>query len=181
MSCSTGTTNSLVVRYALALASVVAYAVIVQLAEALEAVDGFPDAGQWFHLVVGAVFGTLVLAPYAGPHRRVLRSVALALASAAIYYLAVRFVVDGPLGYNAVTSFMLAGGGAALLCGVAVVAIAPRAFEWRLLPLTLAAGAAGGAVFELNLAFDPHLVVGHAAWQLLVCLALHFGLRGAPT
>jgi hypothetical protein len=178
---STGTTNSLLVKFALALASVVAYAVLVQVAETLESVDGFPQAGFWFHHVVGAVFGALVLAPYAQPHRHALRGVALALVSAAIYYLAVRFVVDGPLGYDAVTSFVLAGGSAALLCGLAVVAIGPRVFAWRLPALTLAAGAIGGGAFELNLAFDPHLVVGHAAWQLLVCLALHFSLQDAPT
>ena len=70
---------------------------------------------------------------------------------------------------------------AALLCAVAVVALAPRAFTWQLPALALAAGAIGGVAFEVELPFDPDLVVGHAAWQLLVCLALHFGLQSAPT
>ena len=75
-------------------------------------------------------------------------------------------------------SFLLAGAGAAVLCGVAVVVLAPSGFEWRLWPLLLVAGAIGGATFDLNFAFDPVLLIAHAAWQLLVCLALHLGLSG---
>jgi hypothetical protein len=168
-------------KYALVFASLVAYAVIWQIAEALDPIEGFPDAGLWFHYVVGAVVGALVLGPYAAPDRRALRVLALAAASAIIYYLAVRFVAEGPIGYDVILSFVLAGSGAALLCGLALVAIAPRPFAWRLVPLLLAAGAAGGAAFELELAFDPVLLVGHAAWQMLVCLALHFALRPSPT
>ncbi|MDP9199488.1 MAG: hypothetical protein M3O07_09785, partial [Pseudomonadota bacterium] len=61
------------------------------------AVFGF----QWpFHLI-GLVFGALVLAPYAArAMHRAARMLGLSVASAAIYYLAVRFIVDGPLGYS---------------------------------------------------------------------------------
>jgi Na+-transporting NADH:ubiquinone oxidoreductase subunit NqrB len=72
---------------------------------------------------------------------------------------------------------VLAGGGAAVAVGLAVVAIAQREGSWRLVALTLGAGILGGAAFELKLAFDTGLVTGHAVWQLLVCLALHFGLQ----
>jgi hypothetical protein len=109
------------------------------------------------------------------------RGIALAAASAATYYLAVRFVVDGPPGLDSLTSFVLAGGGAALLCSLAVIVLAPRAIDWRPLLLALVAGAVGGAAFELKFAFDAQLVIGHAGWQLLVCLALHFGFQYAPT
>jgi hypothetical protein len=143
-------------------------------------VAGFPEPGLWFHYAVGLVFGALVLAPYATRRQRLARVLLLAVASAAIYRLAVKFVADGPLGYEAVTSFILAGAGAALLCGLAVVLIAPRRFGWRLVLLAIPAGALGGAAFDLKFAFDPHLLIGHAAWQLLTCLALHFGLRDSP-
>jgi hypothetical protein len=124
------------------------------------------------------VFGALVLAPYARAPHRVARGVAIAAASAGIYYLAVWFVTGGPAGLESAVSFVLAGAGAAILCGVAVVVLAPRGFAWRLLPLLLVAGAVGGAAFEINFAADPVLLIAHAAWQLLVCLALHLGLRG---
>ena len=98
-----------------------------------------------------------------------------------IYWLAVWFVTDGPIGYNAITSFVLAGAGAALLSGFAVVALAPRAFVLRLVAFTLVAGAIGGAAFDLKFAFDQYLLAGHCAWQILVCLALHFSFRTAST
>lgn len=177
MTRSTGTSFPLRYKYALVLVSLIAYTAIWQVAESLDGLESFPDPGLWFHYVVGAVFGALVLGPYAAPDRRALRVLALAVASAVIYYLAVRFVAEGPIGYDVILSFVIAGSVAALLSGLAVVAIAPRPFDWRLVPLLLAAGAAGGAAFELKLAFDSLLLVGHAAWQILVCLALHFAWR----
>ena len=182
MSPSTGTSfsrnpTSLILRIGLALASIVAYAVLALIAEKLEAVDGIPETGIWFHYLVGAVFGALVLAPFIGPRQRFIRFVAMCVASAAIYYVAVRFVIDGPIGYDMITSFILSGGAAALLAGIAVVVIAPRAFSWKLLPLALAAGALGGATFDLKFSFDPNLLIGHAVWQLLVCLALNVSFR----
>ena len=174
---STGTRFSLVFKYGLALTSVVAYAVIAQLADALEPIEAIPDAGLWFHYVLGAVFGALVLGPYVGPKQRALRIVLLAIASAGIYYLAVRFVADGPFSYDATTSFVLAGSASAVLCAIATILIAPCAPDWRVVPLAAVAGAIGGAAFDFKLSFDQNLLMPHAVWQLLVCLALHFGLR----
>jgi hypothetical protein len=181
MSPSTGTGFPLFIKLALALVSVIAYSVIAELADKVEAIESVPDTGRWFHYVVGAVFGALVLAPYLGPRQRVIRFFMLCLASAAIYWLAVWFVTDGPIGYDAITSFVIAGAGAALLSGLAVVAIAPRSFDVRLIAFMLVAGAIGGAAFDLKFAFDQYLLAGHGAWQLLTCLALHFGFRATPT
>jgi hypothetical protein len=150
------------------------------LANRLDTEGGFPVPGRWVHHLVGAAFGALVLGPYAARDHRALRIAMLAAAGAAIYYLAVWFVIHGPIGFDAVTSFVIAGSGAALLSALAVIAIAPQPFAWRLAWLTLAAGAIGGAAFELRIIPDPILLAGHAAWQFLVCLALHAGLRG-PT
>jgi hypothetical protein len=177
---SRGTASSLVFKYGLALTSVVAYAVIAQLADALEPIEAIPDASLWFHYVVGAVFGALVLGPYVGPQQRALRIVLLAIASAVIYYLAVRFVVDGPFSYNATTSFLIAGSASAALCGIATILLAPCAPGWRAVPLAAVAGAIGGAAFDFKLSFDQNLLLPHAVWQLFVCLALHFGLRERP-
>jgi len=178
---STGTSFSLISKLALALASVLTYSLIADLADRVEAIESVPDTGLWFHYVVGAVFGALVLAPYLGARQRVIRFVLLCAASAAIYWLAVWFVTDGPIGYDAITAFVIAGGGAALLSGLAVVAIAPRTFDMRLVAFMLVAGAIGGAAFDLKFAFDEYLLAGHAAWQILVCLALHFSIRTTPT
>jgi hypothetical protein len=173
--------HALLFRLLLALASVVAYALLVQLTPLLEALDDVPYVSTIFHLVVGAIFGALVLAPYARVPRRVLRGVALAAASAAIYYFTIRFVVGGPAGLSALATIMIAGACAALLCGAAVAVIATQAFNLRLAALLVVAGVVGGAVFHSRVSFDSNLLLGHAAWQLLVCLALYFGQRDAPT
>jgi hypothetical protein len=180
LSRSTGSVSSLVFKYGLALASVVAYALIAGLSDRFESIEGLPPTRQWFFYVVAVIFGALVLGPYAGPRQRAVRFVLLSAASAAIYRLAVWYMAEGPLGFEAATSFAVVGAVSSSLCGLAIVVIAPRPFDWRLLPLTLAAGALGGAAFDIRIPADPYLIVGHAAWQLLTCLALHFGLRETP-
>jgi hypothetical protein len=173
--------DSLALRLLLAIASIVAYAMLVQLSPFVEAIDGVPYLNTAFHLVVGATFGAFVMVPYARAPLRLLRSLLLAGAAAVVYYGAIRFVVDGPAGLDALTSFAIAGAGAAFLCGVAVAAIAPRLFDLRLGALLLVAGALGGAAFDVKLSYDPNLLLGHAAWQLLTCLALFFGSRSPST
>lgn len=164
----------------LAMASVVAYAVLVQFTPLLETIDSVPSMNTLFHLLVGAIFGALVLAPFVQGPRRLARGIALAAVAAAIYYGAIRFVVESPAGLDPLAVLVIAGVGSALLCGVAVVLIAPGRFTQRLGIALAIAGGVGGAVFDLKLAFDPHLLIGHAAWQLSVFLALYFARDEAP-
>jgi hypothetical protein len=169
-------------KYGLLLASLTGYVALALLAEHLASTGRTTEAGPWFHYAAGAVFGALVLGPYAVPRRRIARILALAVASAAIYWLAVRFVTETPIPYDVIVSLVIAGALAAVLCGLAVIVIAPRRFGWRVLVLLAIAGAAGGAAFEFRIPNDGLLLVGHATWQLLVGLALHFGFRQArPT
>lgn len=174
---ATGTGPSLIVKYGFALASLAGYVALALLAEHVAATGRMQETGSWFHHAAGAVFGALVLGPYAAPGRRVVRILALAAAGAAMYWLAVRFVADVAIPYPMIVSLVIAGSLAALLCGLAVVAIAPCHFHWGIVPLLLSAGALGAAAFEIRIPNDEMLLIGHAAWQLLVCLALHFGLR----
>lgn len=167
-------------RLMLAMASVVAYAVLVQFTPLLETIDSVPSVNTLFNFLIGAIFGALVLAPFARAPRRVARGILLAIVSAAIYYGAIRFVVQGPAGLDPLASLVIAGIGAALLCGLAVALIAPGRFTRRLGLALVVAGAVGGVVFDLKLAFDPNLLIGHAAWQLPVFLALYFARDEAP-
>jgi pimeloyl-ACP methyl ester carboxylesterase len=171
--------RTLTVKVVLALVSVGLYWLVVALAERFDwsgTVFGF----QWpFHLI-GLIFGALVMAPYAArTPQHIVRMIALAVASAAIYQLAVRFVVDGPLGHSTITPYVIAGAGSALLTGIAIALIVPRRFSWQLAVFTLVAGAIGGAAFDwqLPLAWAPNDLHAYLAWQLLVCLALDRGLR----
>ena len=173
--------DSLAFRLLLAIVSILTYAVLVQFAPLIEAIDGVPHLNTAFHLVVGAIFGAFIMGPYARGPRRNLRGLMLAVAAGAIYYAAIRFVVDGPASLDALASFVIAGSSAALLCGLAVALIAPRAFSRCAALLLFVAGAAGGASFALKVTFDPDLVIGHAVWQLLTCLALYLGQPRRPT
>jgi hypothetical protein len=164
----------------LAMASVVTYAVLVQFTQLFETFDSVPGMNTLFHLLVGAIFGALVLAPFARAPRRGARGILLAIASAAIYYDAIYSVLEGPASLGPLASLVIAGAGAALLCGLAVVLIAPGRFTPRLGIALAIAGAIGGIAFDLKLAFDPHLLIGHAAWQLPVFLALNFARDEAP-
>ena len=70
---------------------------------------------------------------------------------------------------------MITGAGAAALCALAVALIAPQPVRALAVVFALVAGAIGGATFDIKIAADPNMVVGHGIWQLLVCLALHAG------
>ncbi len=169
-------------KLALALVSAGSYGLLTFLSERSEALDALLSrANSGMHLIA-VVFGALVMVPYVAPSGRwLLRAVAMCVASAAIYYAAVRFVVDGPLGYDTMTSFAASGAGAALLTGLAVVVLGPRPFQAKLIPLTLVAGAAGGSVFDHKFSIDETMLLGHLAWQSLVCLALHYCFRETST
>lgn len=169
-------------RLALALVSAGSYGLLTFLSERSEAIDTFlSNANSGMHLVA-VVFGALVMVPYVSASGRwLLRAAALCVASAVIYYVAVRFVVDGPFHYNTLTSFAVSGAGAALMVGLAVVVFGPRQFRAKLVPIMLVAGAAGGIVFDHKFSMDESMLLGHLAWQMLVCVALHFSFRETST
>jgi hypothetical protein len=169
-------------KLALALISAGSYGVLTFLSERSEALDTFLSrANSGMHLIA-VVFGALVMVPYVVPTGRwVLRAAAMCIASAAIYYAAVRFVVDGPFGYDTMTTFAVSGAGAALLASLAVVVLGPRPFQARFIPLMLVAGAAGGIVFDHKFSIDESMLLGHLVWQSFVCLALHFSFRETQT
>lgn len=171
---------SLISKFLLALASVASYALVSTLAESIEPIESVPEPGLWFPYLAGAIFGAFVLLPYVGADRRPLRIATLCVASALIYRLAVWFVTAGPFDYDMLVTFVLAGAGAAILCAIAVVLLAPQPWRRRALVFALVAGAAGGAAFELKLASDQFLLLSHGIWQILVCLALHAGFGRRP-
>ena len=181
LSPSTGTNFSLAAKFLLALASIASYALVSSLAEAIEPMESVPPPGLWFPYVAGAIFGGFVLMPYVGTDRRVARIAALWVAGALIYRLAVWFAVDGPLNYEVLVTFVITGAGAAVLCALAVALLAPRPLRPLALGLALVAGALGGASFEIKVASDEFMLLGHGCWQLLVCLALHAGFERRPS
>lgn len=170
-------------RLALAVASASAFWWVMVLDTRLEwSSTVFGEFNGPSHLIA-AIFGLLVMAPYAAASSlRWPRILAMCVASAAIYFYAVKFVIDGPFSYNTITPFLISGGGAAVLVGVSVALLAPRRLSWQLPVLCLMAGVIGGAAFDNTVwtGSDFRFISGHWPWQVLVCLALHLGLRPAP-
>lgn len=168
-------------KLALVLVSIAGYWLSGVLSQAVD-----PDAANWLAFPLrhapGLIFGLLVMGPYVARPPYALRLIAMAVASAVIYYLAVLFVIEGPFSYNTITPYLISGGAAAALVAMSTMLLAPRAWRWMPLLIAAIAGIAGGALFEL----DPlarsefELIVPHTTWQALVCLALHLGLRPAP-
>ena len=173
---------SLAQKLALAAASIVAYTLLTWLANHDGPVGHALSWGDTAVYLSAIVFGALVLVPYlAAAAGRVWRGLLLCAASAGSYRLAIWLAIDGPLQDVAIASFALAGACAALLCALAIVVLAPRPSNPRLVLLATAAGALGGAAFMLDLPIHwlDELIVGHLSWQVLVCAALHYGLAPA--
>ncbi len=171
---------SLAAKLVLAVISVLLYWLVSLIHDSLDLPDVVKTALG--HLP-GLIFGVLVMGPYAAALRmRVLRILAMAVASELIYDFAVQFVIEGPFSYNTITPFLISGAGAALLVGLAVVLAGWHRLRWRLVGLTLAAGLIGGGAFEWipSGGSDWGILGGHLAWQILVCLALHLGLQSGP-
>jgi hypothetical protein len=153
------------------------------------------SGGELYALDIwAALFGAVVLAPYAWSRsHRVIRVSALCVASTLAYALAFGvtvFVVD-PAGTGSfpfrgsmmvVSAFLFAGGLGALLSAVAVRLIAGTVLIGRGWVYVLVAGVAGGAIIALLI--DSMSECGwaflQAAWQVLVCVALYFGVREHP-
>ena len=166
-------------KLALVLVSVAGYWLSGVLAEVVD-----PDGANWLafplHHAPGLVFGLLVMGPYVAKPPYAPRLIAMAVASAVIYYLAVLFVIEGPFSYNTTTPYLVSGGTAAALVATSTMLLAARAWRWMPLWVTAILGIVGGATFRWDPLADSEwfpLVVPHAVWQALVCLALHFGMR----
>lgn len=171
------------VRLTLAIVSASSYWLVGTLGDRLQWPDTIFGGFAWQSHLIAAIFGALVMAPCIIESRfRWPRVAAMCVASAFIYFYAVKFVIDGPLSYNTIMPFLISGGGAALLVGLSVVVLAPQRASTRLFLLCLAAGVIGGAAFDDSIWLDSGFaeIGGHFAWQVLVCLSLHFGLRPAP-
>jgi hypothetical protein len=160
------------------------------LGDRVEAVVPLP-LSSWTNVFVGMVFGLLVMGVQVPATRaRVPRVIVLVVCSIVIYTLAVWLAVInyGPLNLGGATSVLLSGALGAVLTTGAVVIIAPLPADPRIWIYAISAGLAGGAVFyyTINASIESAalqaIVIGsgYAAWQVLVCLALHFGTLRAP-
>ena len=96
-----------------------------------------------------------------------------------IYAFAVELATKGygPLNLGITESIVISGVVGAILVGLIMKLVAPLQTAWKFWVLTTLAGLFGGFVFSL-LGESSHYfitVIAYGAWQIPVCLALHFG------
>jgi hypothetical protein len=142
----------------------------------------FPGGALTYYALSGFVFAAGVLLPYVKQDNRfLLRMLVLVLASSASYYSAVWLALDGPFAdVNSLLSFTIASVAGAAIVMTALVLITTVRASGVLALLGLAAGLVGGPVTFATLPEDKLLVLsGHAAWHVLICVAIYYGTRTA--
>jgi hypothetical protein len=146
-------------------------------------VASLPGPQDVRNLLSGAIFGVLVLVPFLdAPWAQIGRAIALVAGSMVIHSIAVKVAVSLVWQHVPARIAMAMAGliGALLVAALAQAAIPLRA-GWKLWAYASLAGIAGGVVLDLLLDTDRDAVAaaGFAAWQMLVCLALHLGATGS--
>jgi len=139
-------------------------------------------------IVNGLVFGAAVLLPILPSNaRQWWRITGLAVACVCSYLLAnivvAHYAVNDELAPSPV-AFQLSGLAGAFVVLVGLLILIPASRSWRLLWMIVVAGLLGGWALDLlttaavNTKKLVTMPLGHAAWQMLICIALHFGEFG---
>lgn len=187
----------------LAAASSIVWYLSYLVAEPVTAVwDTWPDAvhelpGWLLVWSAGSVYGALVLFRYIGVDARA-RAWGLAIAGMLIYWLGVNLVWLGPIG-NATVDLPISGAVTAGLLGFLVMRFGTLRFSPLWFAALCVAGGLGGVLIGMfgYLAFGSQMArfdglrtwypiepsvwwwMGHAAWQVLTCIALYFTPRSS--
>jgi len=144
-----------------------------------------PASSYWEYILIGSIFGALVMVPFiTAAQGKLYRAAGLIISSILIYALAVELV------YKEYSHFYLAeflvelsvsGTLGALLVTLAIVVIAPIRASRVLWFYAAGAGLIGGLVFFGALQVERWeidvLFLGYLSWQLLVFGALYVGSR----
>lgn len=133
-----------------------------------------------FYGASGLLFAAGILFPYLNRDRAVnLSAFGLAAASAASYWCAVWLAVEIPIvDGNELLSFTVASVAGALIVMAALVVMTSIRMTGSLIAAVLFVGVVGGPMTNATLPKDGLLILlGHAGWHLLLCLAIYFGTR----
>ena len=128
----------------------------------------------------GLLFAAGVLFPYLNRDRAMnLSAFGLVAASAASYWCAVWLAVEMPIVVGSeLLSFTIASIAGALIVMAALVVMTSIRMTGSLIGAVLFVGVVGGPVTNATLPKDGLLILlGHAGWHLLLCLAIYFGTR----
>ena len=126
----------------------------------------------------GAIYSVLVLFRYLDPRNGLWRAVVLGFGGAMSYRIGVQYVVVWQPSEILLLDAATAGAIAAAFVGVLAIQLGTLRFTWGRFVALCAAGVPGGALIGwAGPNGEPGFVAGHAAWQLLTCVALYYCRR----
>ena len=140
------------------------------------------DLPGWFLIwFSGAVYAVLVLFRYLEPGNAHWRAVVVGFAGALSYWIGVQYTVVLRPSESMILDTATAGIITAAFVGYLMIRHGTLRFaHWQFAALC-AAGGVGGAVigWAVHQDHNPGFVAGHAAWQILTCVALYYSPRSA--
>lgn len=142
-------------------------------------------SSYWEYVLIGSIFGALVMVPFiTAAHGKLYRAAGLLVSSILIYALAVELVYKEYSPFDLpklLVELAVSGTLGALLVTLATVVIAPIRASRLLWFYAAGAGLIGGCVFFGGLQVEAWtegvFLLGYPAWQLLVFGALYVGSK----
>ena len=128
----------------------------------------------------GTFYAALVLLRYLDPHGAPWRPVAVLLAGALSYWIGVQYATVLRPADSMIFDTAAAGVITAAFVGYITIRLGTLRFAYPQFAALCVAGGVGGAVIGWSVLRDLELVAGHAAWQMLTCVALYYSPRSAP-
>ena len=130
----------------------------------------------WF---TGTVYSVLVLFRYLDPGNAPWRPVVIGFAGALSYWVGVQYVVVLRPTESAILDTTIAGLVTSGFLGYLLIRLGTLRFAPGRFAALCMAGALGGATIGWAVPDDAGFVAGHAAWQVLTCVALFYSPRSA--
>lgn len=139
--------------------------------------SGWQDLPDWLLLwASGSVYSALVLFRYVPSTGAGVRAATFAVAGAVSYWIGVNFTLHASPIESAVATTAVVGVVTAAGLGCLVVWLGTLRFSLVSFAALCVAGGLGGAAIGTESLYEliDELVVSHAAWQVLTCVAFYF-------
>ena len=146
-------------------------------ADATPLPNGWKELPDWLlPWASGSVYSVLVLFRYVPSAGAGVRAATFAVAGAVSYWIGVNFTLHASPFESAVATTAVAGVVTAAGLGCLVVWLGTLRFSLVSFAVLCVAGGLGGAAIGMESLHQliDEFVVGHAAWQILTCVAFYF-------
>ena len=174
---------------ALAAVSTAVWYLLTELSDLAGGTSGLPMPTRWDEFpawlliwLSGAFYAVLVLFRYLDPHAALWRPVVVCFAGALSYWIGVQYAAVLRPSESMVFDTATAGVVTAAFLGYVMIRLGTLRFGYWQFAAICAAGGVGGAVIGWAVPRghdEPAFLAGHAAWQILTCVALYYSPRSA--